>query len=279
MSELRTRYPGVTEQLIPFVVSAPGNLEAMDLAPFGLAVEQTVDPLRMGSRRFIERIQTIDRLAFGPRGLHMPQWIFFDGAAVTGAMFGFCIPVSRLERSEREALELDIDEPGLVPLSIYAAIPTHRPGLWMGHNLSSLGRRLPRRPLRGLGLLTKALALRAFRARWQCGVTQWGAGALNLHCRFGPLELMSAYTPAHTRADSITYVWEITEERLRAAMGDPEARIARPGPHAWIAGGDHEAMIRLQREIEAGRRMLIPAPPEPPAHEGGRSRIPVHYVE
>ncbi len=276
MTTFATKYPRVFEEATPFLITAGHNLAGMELAPFGVEIGHIVDPLRMESRLFVERIHVIDRLAFAPRALHMPQWIFFDGSAVTGAMFGFAIPAARLDADAKDALELEAPAPELVPLSIYAAIPTHQAGVWMGHNLASLGGRVPNLGLRGLGVLTKAIALSVFGVARQCGVTQWSAGALSIHTRFGPLELLSAYTPAHTRPDTLTYVWDVTPEKLRAAMGDPAATVARPTTNGFIEGGDREAMIRLQREIEGGRRVIIPAPPE---ITGASVRVPIHYLD
>ena len=61
-----------------------------------------------------------------------------------------------------------------------------------------------------------------------------------------------------------------------AAMGDPAATVARPPPHGFIEGDDREGMIRLQREIEGGRRVIIPAPPE---RTGAGVRVPIHYLD
>ena len=59
-------------------------------------------------------------------------------------------------------------------------------------------------------------------------------------------------------------------------MGDPAATVARPPPHGFIEGDDREGMIRLQREIEGGRRVIIPAPPEKNVAGMG---VPIHYLD
>ncbi|MDH4224452.1 MAG: hypothetical protein OEW12_02260 [Deltaproteobacteria bacterium] len=273
---LATKYPGVLAQLVPYVVATPDMIPLLNLPPFGVPVGLSVNPLRMDSRPFLERIQVIDRLSFGPRGLHMPQWIFFDGAAITGAVFGFAIPQNQLTSSEREVLQVKKGDPDWIPLSIYAAIPSHQPGVWVGHNLSSLKSLVPHRPWQGLGLLTKALALKMFQADFQCGVTQWSTGALHIHTRFGPLELLSAYTPAHTRPDSLTYRLKVEEPHLRAAVGDPEYSIVRLPPDMWLEGRDTQAMLRLQDRLEKGEKAVICGQPEGKKEE---SRVPVAFLK
>ena len=131
----------------------------------------------------------------------------------------------------------------------------------MGHNLASIAPKLTEENLKGLGTITKSIALRAFGVRYFFGATQWDTHALHVHAKFGPLELHTAYTPAHSEAKTLTYAFRVTDDTLLAAMGAPGIAFARPEPELWIHSDDTDAIIALQDRIEAGERFVIPSAP------------------
>jgi len=250
-------------RLRPFVVATPSHQAALDPCPLGrpIAPAHRIDPLRTRSATFLERLERLDRLAFGPEGMPMPRWLFFDGAELPGVIVGLGIDARALSEDQRAFLELEDEPRGLVPLAMYIAIPMLEPGAWFGHNLASVGRQLPGAPLRGLGSLTKAVALAAMRARTQLGATQWDSEALHVHCRMGELDLLTAWTPAHSEPWTLTYRAHITDRALenlahgRAAQAPPSAR--------WVEGDDYGAMRTLQEEIEGGARYAVVGRPGP----------------
>ena len=130
--------------------------------------------------------------------------------------------------------------------------------------------------LRGLGSLTKGLALKAFRVQQFWGATQWLSKALYIHVKFGPLDLSTAWTPAHSEPETLTYGFRVTDAALRASMGDPTIDLPRPAPDLWIDGHDQKAMIALQDRIEAGERFVIPDAPRP--KPDGGVRVPITRV-
>lgn len=252
-----SRNRALFETLQTYVVATPSNAECLDRAPFGVPIDVVIDPLRVGSGRFLDRLQRLDVITFGPEGLPMDKWVAFDCAQLPGFTYGFCMPVAALDPREREAFELADDAEGFVPVSTYIAIPMFEDGAWFGHNLASLNRAFPWRSLHHLASITKAMALRAFGCQRFIGATQWTSMALHIHTRFGPLTLDTAYTPAHTKPETLTYSFDVTEESLRAAMGDPEVTLARPKPDFELDAEDVEGMRRLQRGIESGARFAL----------------------
>ena len=68
--------------------------------------------------------------------------------------------------------------------------------------------------------------MKALRVRRLYGATQWASAALFIHTKFDPLELVTAYTPAHPEAEALTYAVDATDESLRATLGAPKARLA-----------------------------------------------------
>jgi hypothetical protein len=105
------------------------------------------------------------------------------------------------------------------------------------------------------------------------GATQWTSKALYIHSKFGALDLQTAYTPAHSEHETLTYGFQVTDAKLRASMGGPDIALPRPDPQFWIDSGDVQAMKELQDRIEAGGRFVIPGPPRVGGH--GRAEVPI----
>lgn len=271
---LRTRNDSMLRDMTPFLVALPNHWAMLDRSPFGLTIpdENLIDPTRRGSERFLMLLQVLDRLTFGPEGMAMPRWVFYDCAEIPGAIFGFAHRAENLAPTIREAIGLAPGETGLVPFSMYIAIPIHPPDTWFGHNLASLNPTFPGMNLKGLASITKALALQSFRCKVQIGATQWDSDALHIHTRFGPLDLLTAWTPAHSEAETLTYRFEITPDKLRYAYGDPDATMSYPEADFEVAADDRPAMRDLQARIEAGEKFCVVGPPR--RHSQGR-RIPI----
>lgn len=263
---LLMRNPSLLTELVPYLVCAPFNLPALDLQPFGVRAPVVIDPLRLESEAFLRLLHRLDGLTFGPEGMPMPRWVFFDCAEMPGAIYGLARPAAQLWPKARELFRVPDDYTGLVPVSMYVAIPMHRAGMWFGHNLSSLAPVFQREQvtdvdLRGLGSVTKGLALKCFGVQEFWGATQWLSKALHIHVKFGPLDLATAYTPAHSEHETLTYGFRVTDEKLHASMGDTSVRLDRPAPDFWLDAHDVAGMIALQDRIEAGDRFVIPQAP------------------
>ncbi|MSP93292.1 MAG: hypothetical protein EXR79_16110 [Myxococcales bacterium] len=274
------RNPALLDEFEPYLVATPFNLPLLDPEPFGMPTppQNVLNPLALSSEPFLTLLHRLDGLTFGPEGMPMPRWVFFDCSEMPGAIYGLARRASTLWPGVRDLFKLPADFDGLVPVSMYVAIPMQRPGQWFGHNLSSLApvfNKLGAVPLdlRGLGSLTKGLALQAFGVREFWGATQWTSKALHIHAKFGPLALQTAYTPAHSEHETLTYGFHVTEAALRASMGDPSVVLARPPVDFWLDSADVAGMIALQDRIEAGGRFVIPGAPRLGAT--GRAEVPI----
>ena len=264
------------DELVPYLVATPANLPHLNLAPFGLHVapEHVIDPLRLQSAQFLDLLHKLDGLTFGPEGMPMPKWVFYDCSELPGAIYGLARPAHLVWPKVKQLFAIPDDYTGLVPVSMYVAIPMPQAGVWFGHNLSSLApvfRRLgllDDLDLAGLGALTKGLALKCFAVQQFWGATQWMSNALYIHAKFGPLALETAYTPAHSEHETLTYGFAVTDASLRASMGDPTITLRRPPVDFWLNGGDVAGMIALQDRIEAGGQFCIAAAPRPTADGG-----------
>ncbi|AKT39566.1 hypothetical protein [Chondromyces crocatus] len=263
------------EELELFLVATPENRAHFDLQPFGLqpARDGIIDPLRREASSFLDLLSALDAATFGPEGMPMPRWVFYDAAELPGGIVGLGKRADALPRKVAEHLQIPTGYAGLVPLSMYVAIPTLTPGTWVGHNLCSLRDLSADDALRGIGRLTKAVALKVFNARRQIGVTQWNSRALRLHARMGPLRLLTAWTPAHTYPASLTYEVTVDDRALRHLAGEPGNALPSPPPERWVDGEDNGALEALQARIEAGEHLWVTGLPE--LLPAGRQRIPI----
>ncbi len=140
---LRTHNDALVATYPTYVVGMAENLRHLDPAPFGLPIRWRIDPTRTESRFFLDLLQRLDALTFGPEGMPMDKWVFYDCAELPGFIYGFAVSATELLRHERALFGLPEGYAGPVPISMYIAIPMHEPGHWFGHNLASLGRTFP----------------------------------------------------------------------------------------------------------------------------------------
>jgi hypothetical protein len=249
----------ILSKLQPYLVCTPYNRPFLDTAPYGAQIPEAniINPLIVGSETFLDLLQIMDALTFGPEGMPMSRWVFYDGSELPGGIFGFGMPASDVDAEIRKSYHIPDDYEGLVPFSMYIAIPTPEKDTWFGHNLASLNPVFPDLGLSGLGTVTKSLGLKAFGCDIQVGATQWDSSALFIHTRFGPLELETAFTPAHSEIMTLTYIARCTDNNLKAALGDPGAHQVRPEADLWIRSDRPDDARALHLRIEAGEKFCV----------------------
>lgn len=198
------KYQQLLAVLSPYVIAYDVNqgLNERELPGLKINSSSFYNPLALSSRSFIEKIYLLDQLTFSGQGMGMPRWVFLDCSVMPGFVFGFKVKGEYLTLKDRELLKVNANDE--VPLSMYIAIPTQRRKCWFGHNLSSLNGILETK-LDGLGFLTKYMALALYDISKQQGATQWTSEALALHLKFGPLKLLSSYTPTHSLPATLCY--------------------------------------------------------------------------
>jgi hypothetical protein len=262
--DLAPRYAAILRGCTPFLVTYPGNLPALDLAPFGrkVAKQQLFDPTRLHSRRVIDGLHYLDAFSFGGQEMLMPRWVLFDCGEFPGIVFGFGKPARELGPALRAAYHVEgaTHDDVYVPLSMWVAIRCAEDGAWFGHNLSSCnyvpsvaeaGEALP-----GLGTITKAYGVRLAKISKQYGATQWASNSLGLHLSLGDMQLLNAYTPAHTHEESFTYRIDVDVDRLVAPMRAGWQRESTGGDRV-IDADDSQAIRALHDDIEAGGRFRL----------------------
>jgi hypothetical protein len=270
--QIAPRYRAILDECEPFLVTYPGNHGALDLEPFGLRIppERIYDPTRLHSRGVVDGLHHLDGFSFGGQEMLMPRWVLFDCGEFPGIVFGFGRVARELSEGLRRAYDVVAPErdDDFVPLSMWVAIRCAEDGAWFGHNLSSSNYEAKARPLPGLGTLTKIFGVRLARVSRQYGATQWGSTSLNIHLALGHMELLGAYTPAHTHVETFTYRIEVEENRLTAPLRSGWQRETSGGDR-HVDSDDPGAIRELHGELEAGRRFRL-VRVEPRANVGQR---------
>ncbi|APR76989.1 Hypothetical protein A7982_02336 [Minicystis rosea] len=256
---LDPRYRAIVTTTESFLVSNPANHGALDLAPFGLAIPpaRRYAATSLRSREVVDGLHRLDAASFGDQQMLMPRWVLFDCGELPGIVYGFGRRAGDLSARVRAHYEVLDRDDVFVPLSMWVAIRCAEDGAWFGHNLSSAnllledGERLP-----GLATLTKALGVKLSRARRLYGATQWDSDSIGIHLRFGAMDLLSAYTPAHTHAETLSYRMNVEEERLWGCLQDGWERPEALGERV-LSAGDSTGIRALHDEIEAGDRWQL----------------------
>jgi hypothetical protein len=201
---------------------------------------------------FLNLFNVINGIAFGDRGIPMPQWVMVDLILMPSAAVIAGLPQETFaDMVERSTFPFDTDVKhhlrvvhekikssgyrGPVPVGGYCAAPSAAPGTWVGWSLWSL------MPKVGLGHAAKALALSAYRARKLDGVTQYDNSALKVHTRFGALRIQVATVPFHTSPGSFVYESDFTA---------PAAVVREPS--FLLDPFDYDRQSAMQKAIESG---------------------------
>lgn len=252
--ELNPRYRRILGECKPFVISYPSNYSALNLAPFGVTIaeEHRYTATSLNSRDVVDGLHYLDAATFADQGMQMPRWVLFDCGEFPGIVFGFGKRSHELSDAAREHYRVSDRDDVFVPLSMWVAIRCAEDGAWFGHNLSSANVVLDgEATLPGLATITKSLGVKLTGATQQYGATQWPSKSIRLHLRLGDLQLLSAYTPAHTHPNTFAYRIHVSDENLLRSLL-PGYQEAPAGDAQIVHSNDHALIRSLHDEIEAG---------------------------
>jgi hypothetical protein len=273
---LFTQYRRALDTCQPYVLATKMVSDLLEWAPLGIDVRGSgliLDPQSQANEEFLGLLKNLDQLTFGPLGMEMPKWVFYDCGVMPSAVFGFCGPASDLEPWVLRALQVPPDYEGLVPYTIFIAIPTLEKGAWFTHTLCSINEVCTGAVPAGLTMLSFALGLRTLRAQQLYGTTQWRSQRLRTFVSMGPLELVTAYTPGHSVKRTLTWRLKLRRFLTEAAVLKPGTSPAAPPATHMLEVDDEMALIALQKELEAGICYQIVGPP---VTRGSIVQVPLH---
>ena len=273
LSSIDPKYQTILDQLTPFILTFPPNLKHFDLNPFGVTIspENRYSCIDSKNARFFDLLYRLDGLSFGQVGMPMDKWVFFDCGEMPGAIYGFTMPAGQLSLDAKEEYEIFDDYDGPVPVSMYIAIPMAS-GSWFGHNLCT-AQRVLKTKLPGLGLLTKALGLKAMNINTMFGATQWDSNSLNIHLQLADMKVHSSYTPAHSFVKTMTYESIYTDIGIISALNG----IKRDSNNfdELIDGTNEELLKKMQDEIENGASFTLTGRPVQDTQDQKKYLLPI----
>jgi len=280
---MQSNYAPILQQLEPFLIA--GDIrEDLNLCPGGVQIpsENVFHPQHRRHAAFLAMLQLVDRLTFGPFGMEMPSWVFYDCAVMPGAVFGLGVRAHRLEEWAREAMKVPDDYEGLVPVSQFIAIPMlagfsdpsrKAPGTWLLYTLESLNQVSPGMAPVGTLKVTCALGLRVFPIRELYAISQWRSPKLEEYVELGPLELVTAWTPAHSMPRTLSFRLQFDDIHMPGLVYAPSVHPASPPPNALLDVDSAADLQALQRDLEAGEKIYVVGKP---IHHGASVRVPLY---
>jgi hypothetical protein len=250
------RYSKMLERSQPYLVISDLCRQYVSTSPLGIAIppRNVFNPHDPASAGFLHLIQQLDDLIFVPLGMEMPRWALYDCAQMPGGIFGFAQPARDLPSWVRATMRLCDSYTDLVPLSMFIVIPMLQKGAFLNYSLCSINQGCPGAAPPGLRVVTKTLGLKVFGVERLYATAQWRSPTLAIHTRFGALELLTAYTPAHSLPATLTFRFDVTDERLEYALSD---ETLEPERALWVDADDIATLRRIQTELEAGAQYRI----------------------
>src|ERR1035437_6162502 len=221
------------------------------------------NPLCMDEVDFADQILRLESRAFAATNMPMPRWVFYDCAIMPGFVAGFAMHRSM---ASEEILNILQPKEGTewLPISLFIIIPAMAAKEWIAHNLCSINSLITRASqVYGLGFLTKAFGLWYANVEMLCGVTQWGSPAVRLHTHYGDFEVLTAYTPVHSYARTLTYRMVTDSKEWKRFFSKEQAPdFATKYDYAGfdVDPNSDESLISFQRKLESkGNRYFLNA--------------------
>lgn len=212
------------------------------------------NPLDLKELPFAEAIYQLEWKAFGDREMAIPRWVFYDCAAMPGFIAGFAQRTSSLPEIMQKLLSVNAETSEWCPLSLFVIIPTMHKGEWVAYDLCAINSLLTKeQQYYGLGFLSKAFALWYANVEQCSGMTQWGSPSLKLHSSYGHLELIGAYAPLHTHANTMTYRCQVNVNSWEKFFTKEEdlSFVENYAPtDLWINPKDEKSQIEIQNKIQ-----------------------------
>jgi hypothetical protein len=172
-----------------------------------------------------------------------------------GFVAGFAMKTAKLPAAIKKVMRYK-DDFEWTPISLFIIIPTMKKGEWVAHNLCAINSMIPEADrLYALGFLSKAFGLWYANVETCCGMTQWGNAALKLHSHYGHLEILTAYTPVHSHAKTITYRTEVqvsSWEKFFTKEEDLEFLEKYKPSGMMIDPASEQSMMEIHSRIQNG---------------------------
>jgi len=242
---------------IPYIATSEHLINCFELNPFGIKLQPFFDgPEETNFHLAYIRSNTI---AF-EADLSMPNWVYIDHVLLQTAAIGFMLPKTKLPRDILAQFDsdplLEMDKVKCVPISGQTAGLAADGKTWTGVSLFSLSKYLPDLRSLGIATFTRAMALKAYRAKKYVGITQYDNPAVAIHGK--TTKAIYIKQPAvwiHPR----THMTFIYEQEIDFELEDLKER--EPEKYSYLLSAyDLEKKLEIAEGLKAGKRYKIVPP-------------------
>jgi len=261
----------------PYLVATDMVLSKLNLSPAGVDIsdELVINPQVKGNAPFLKMLRRLDELTFAPLGMPMPDWVFYDCAVMPGAVFGVCVDAKDLEPWVKAVMNIEADYEGPVPVSMFIAIPMLEEHSWFVYTLCDINMVAPGAAPSGVLQFTMGLGLQVFPLQRLYGTLQWRSTTVRDIVRLGAIELVTAYTPAHSYRRTFTYRVDLDQNKSLSVLSDEPLEGGVPVATHLLDVDNEELLLRLQKELEENIRWEIVGAP---FRKGAYTQIPLRRL-
>jgi hypothetical protein len=251
--------------LIPFVMVPERNRPSLhpEMLPAHFSDLQIINPQELENAEFVSLVQNLDDISFGPMGLHMPGWVFYDCGIMPGMVFGLARPAQSVKPWVRRVMGVADDYEGLVPLTLFIAIAMLPENAWLVYTLTGINEVAPGSTSGRMVRDTLAGGVSLLNAKTLYATMQWRSRSLPHYTALSPLELLTAWTPAHDIPSTLTFRITVGESSAPTLLrSSDEISPTAPVPNRVINVDEPEVLQELQSVIESGAKVSVIAPPQ-----------------
>lgn len=241
----------------PYICTSQHITRAFEMRPFGVDLVPFFDgPSQTPFHLAYIRSNSI---AFDS-DLGMPHWVYIDYVLLQTAAIGFMLPKARIPKDllAKFAADtlIDLSKLEYLPISGQTAGLAADGKTWTGVSLFSLAKYLPDLKSLGIATHTRALALRAYRARTFVGITQYDNPAVAIHGKTTQaFYIKQPMVWIHPR----THMTFIYEQEIDYTLDG--LRGQAPMAYSFLLrADDREAKERIAEGLAKGHRYQIVSP-------------------
>jgi hypothetical protein len=241
----------------PYICTSRHISHVFDMRPFDVPLTQHYDG--SDETQFHLAYMRSNSIAFDA-DLGMPRWVYIDFVLLQTAVVGFTLP-KRFMPPELIAKfaadsELDLSKLDDLPISGQTAGLASDGKTWTGVSLFSLSKHLPELKSLGIATHTRALALKAYKARTFVGITQYDNPAVAIHGKTTKgLFIKQPMVWIHPRTH-MTFIYEQEIDFTLDGLAGQE-----PLEYSFLLRADDlAAKERIAEGLAKGRRYQIVSP-------------------
>jgi len=242
---------------LPYIATSTHLKHCFDLKPYGAELHPHFDA--QDETNFHLAYIRSNTIAF-EADLSMPNWVYIDHVLLQTAAIGFKLHKSKLTREILAQFDsdplLDMKNFDYVPISGQTAGLAADGKTWTGVSLFSLAKFLPDLKSLGIATFTKAIALKAYGAKFFVGITQYDNPAVAIHGKMAKkYYIKQPIVWIHPR----THMTFIYEQEIDYDLENLDA--VEPEDYSFLLSAyDLEKKLEISEGLKNGKKYRIVPP-------------------